>query len=108
MSGLRLVVRQPRRAVWFAAFGVLAMSLLFIGRAAAQPAYGIASGKQCAGPINVGDAYVCTASIGNTNSTSHGTVTVDQVTDQVFHPNGTPAAPLFTQAINAGQVDPLG
>src|SRR5262245_16802437 len=90
-----------------AAFAVVAASLVFIGQAAAQPVYGIASGKQCAGPINVGDPYVCVASIDNTNSTSQGTVTTDQVVDQVFHPDGTLAATL-TLPINSSTVFPAG
>src|SRR5262245_18640007 len=90
-----------------AAVAVVAASLVFIGQAAAQPVYGIASGKQCAGPINVGDPYICTASLDNTNSTSEGTVTTDQVVDQVFHPDGTLAATL-TVAINASTVFPAG
>src|SRR5262245_49823683 len=97
-----------RRTLWkvvpYSAFAVLAASLVFIGQAAAQPVYGIASGKQCAGPINVGDPYVCVASIDNTNSTSQGTVTTDQVQDQVFHPDGTTAGGPFTVAINSTTV----
>src|SRR5262245_14777075 len=89
-----------RAIVPYTAFAVFAASLIFIGQAGAV-AYGIASGKQCAGPINVGDAYACVASIDNTNSDSHGTVTVDQVTDQVLHPDGTTAGAPFVQAINS-------
>ena len=79
------------RVGWLAGLAVLVASLVFVGEAAAQPVYGIATGKQCAGPINVGDAYVCVASISNTNSTSLGTVTTNLVVDQVFHPDGTTA-----------------
>src|SRR5262245_28262806 len=96
-----------RTVVPCTAFVVLGASLIFIGQAVAQQVYGIASGKQCAGPINVGDAYVCVASISNTNSTSQGTVTTDQVVDVVFHPDGTTAATL-AQAINSSQVAPAG
>jgi len=92
----------------YTAFVAVAASLIFAGSAAAQPVYGIASGKQCAGPINVGDPYVCVASIDNTNSTSQGTVTTDQVVDQVFHPDGTTAGGPFTQAINSSTVFPAG
>ena len=61
------------RVGWLAALAVLVASLVFIGEAAAAPpVYGIATGKQCAGPLNVGDAYVCVASISNTNSTLAG------------------------------------
>ena len=92
MSAHRSLAHKRRRAVWLGALAVLAVSLVFVGSAAAQPVYGIASGKDCAGPINVGDPYVCLASIDNTNSTSQGTVTTDQVVDHVFHPDGTVAA----------------
>src|SRR5215471_17768467 len=96
-----------RTAVPCTALAVLALSLVFIGHAAAQPVYGIASGKQCAGPINVGDPYLCTASLDNTNSTSLGTVTTDQIQDVVFHPDGTVAA-TQTIAINSTTLFPAG
>src|SRR5215831_6488782 len=89
------------------AFAVIAATLIFVAQAAAQPVYGIASGKQCAGPINVGDAYVCVASLDNTNSTSQGTVTTDQVQDVVFHPDGTIAATV-TIPINSSTLFPAG
>src|SRR5215831_17845372 len=94
-----------RAAVPCTALAVLALSLVFIGQAAAQPVYGIASGKQCAGPNNVGDPYICTASLDNTNSTSEGTVTTDQVVDDVFHPDGTLAATVAVP-INSSTVFP--
>ncbi len=97
-----------RRSGWLAALAVLVASLVFIGEAAAQPVYGIATGKECAGPINVGDAYVCVASISNTNSTSLGTVTTNLVVDQVFHPDGTTAGAPQTVAINSSTVFPAG
>ena len=77
MRAARLAISG--RSGWLAALAVLVASLVFIGEAAAQPVYGIATGKQCAGPMNVGDAYVCVASISNTNSTSLGTVTTNLV-----------------------------
>ena len=93
--------RGGRRVRWFAAFTALAFSLLFVGSsAAAPPVYGIATGKQCAGPLNVGDAYACVASIDNTNSSSQGTVTTTAVQDQVFHPDGTTAGAPQTVLIN--------
>src|SRR5580765_3424333 len=107
MSAEQSHTNRRRRVVWLGTLAVLAMSLLFVGAAAAAPIYGIANGKQCAGPLNVGDAYVCTASIDNTNSTSQGTVTTDQVADVVFHPNGT-VADTQTIAINSSTVSPAG
>ena len=81
---------------------MLAASLVLIAEAtAAPPVYGIATGKSCAGPLNVGDAYVCTASISNTNSSSEGTVTTSAVQDQVFHPDGTTAGAPQTVLINS-------
>ena len=97
-----------RRGGWVAALMVLVASLVFVGEAAAQPIYGIATGKQCAGPINVGDPYVCVASISNTNSTSLGTVTTTAVQDQVFHPDGTTAGAPQTVLINSSHVLPAG
>ena len=67
MSQVRPTFQHVR---WITAFAVLAAACVFIGQASAA-AYGIASGKQCAGPINVGDPYICVAVISNTASDSH-------------------------------------
>ena len=105
MSVRRSRLRSGRPVGWFAALAALAFSLLFIGSAvAAPPVYGIATGKQCPGPLNVGDAYACTASISNTNSSSEGTVTASAVQDQVFHPDGTTAGGPQTVLINSTTV----
>ncbi len=65
------------------------------------------AGKTCAGPINVGDPYVCLAQIDNTNSTSQGTVTTTRSSITVFHPDGTVAATL-TIPINSSTLFPAG
>ena len=80
------------RVGWLGAFGVVG-GVVVVRRVcvgAGTPVYGIASGKQCAGPLNVGDQYACTERRSATRTRPRwDTVTTNLVVDLVSHPDGS-------------------
>src|ERR1044071_4105017 len=89
-------------------------SLMFVGSAAAQQAYGVAVSKGCVSPINVGDAYTCTAELDNNNSLSQDTVRVTSLDDEVDSSTGAhtttipinSSTPGLTLVVEAGNPTP--
>jgi Bacterial Ig-like domain (group 3) len=82
MRGLRM-----KHLALLAALAV-GVTLVLVGSAAAAQAYGVAVSKGCVSPINVGDAYSCTAELDNNNSTSQDTVRVTALDDEVDSSTG--------------------
>jgi len=64
------------------------VALVLVGSAAAAQAYGVSPSMGCVSPVNVGDAYTCTAELDNNNSTSQDTVRMTSLDDEVDSSTG--------------------